>query len=130
MKMGELYQSADWKNEKHAPAIELPDSVKKGEPVEGKVSIGKEIGHPNKTEHHIEWFEVYFKPEGGKFPYLIGRFEFTAHGASAQGPDTSTVYSEPSAVFSFKTEKPGVIIAVSSCNVHGLWESSKKLKVE
>ena len=130
MKMGELYQSADWKNEKHAPVIEVPETVKKGEPVIGTVSVGKEIPHPNKTEHHIEWIEVYFKPEGEKFPYLIGRFEFAAHGASAQGPDTSTVYTEPRATFAFRTEKPGVMIAVSSCNIHGLWESSMNIGVE
>ncbi|MEI6156966.1 MAG: desulfoferrodoxin family protein, partial [Atribacterota bacterium] len=28
---GELFQSADWKQEKHVPVIEGPDSVKKGE---------------------------------------------------------------------------------------------------
>lgn len=130
MKMGELYQNADWKAEKHAPAIEAPEKVKKGEAVKGTVSVGKEIAHPNTTAHHIEWIELYFKPEGEKFPYMIGRFVFASHGASAQGADTSTVYSDPEASFSFKTEKPGVLIAASSCNVHGLWESEKKLDVE
>ena len=45
-------QHADWKNEKHVPVIECPDTVKKEELFEVKASIGKEISHPNTTEHH------------------------------------------------------------------------------
>ncbi|MBN1269655.1 MAG: class II SORL domain-containing protein [Kiritimatiellae bacterium] len=126
----DLFQSADWKAEKHVPVIEAPDKAKKGEPVKVAVTVGKEIAHPNKTEHHISWIAVYFHPQGEKFPYEIGKIEFSAHGASTQGPDTSTVYTSPTAVVSFKTEKPGVILAASYCNIHGLWQSAKPLAVE
>ena len=68
-------------------------------------------------------------PDGEKYPYQIGRAEFTAHGASAEGPDTSTVYTHHEATVSFKTSKPGTIMASSYCNIHGLWNSSKKLSV-
>jgi superoxide reductase len=127
--MKELYQSADWKKEKHVPAIEAADRAKKGEAVQVAVSVGKEIPHPNKTEHHIRWIEVYFHPDGAKFPLQIARFDFTAHGESADGPDTSTIYASPSATCSFKTDKTGTILAASYCNIHGLWESSKRLEV-
>ena len=126
----DLYQSADWKKEKHAPVIEAPDSVKKGDAVPVAVSVGKEIPHPNTTPHHIRWIEVYFQPEGGKFPFQVARFDFTAHGESPDGPDTSTVYASPSVQCSFKTEKPGTIMASSYCNIHGLWESSRKLVIQ
>jgi superoxide reductase len=126
----DLLQSADWKAEKHVPVIESPDKVKKGELFKVTVSVGKEIAHPNKTEHHIRWISVYFQPKGEKFPYQIGKAEFTAHGESVQGPDTSTVYTHHEAVLSFKTEKPGTIYASSYCNIHGLWESSKEITVE
>jgi superoxide reductase len=126
----ELLQSADWKTEKHVPVIEAADSAKKQGSVAVTVSVGKEIAHPNTTEHHIAWIEVYFLPKGEKFPYQIARSEFTSHGASAQGPNTSTVFSEPKAALSFKTEKSGTILASSYCNIHGLWESSKELTVE
>jgi len=126
----ELFQDADWKIEKHAPVIEAPDAVKKGEKVKVTVSVGKEIAHPNKAEHHIGWIDVYFHPDGEKFPYQIGKIEFAAHGASAQGPDTSTVYTAPEAIVSFKTEKSGTILASSYCNIHGLWEGSKKITVQ
>jgi superoxide reductase len=127
--MKELYQSADWKKEKHVPVIESADKVKKGDAVQISVSVGKEIAHPNTTAHHIRWIEVYFHPDGAKFPLQIARFDFTAHGESAEGPDTSTVYANPHAGCSFKTEKAGTLLASSYCNIHGLWESSKRLEV-
>lgn len=126
----ELFQSADWKSEKHIPVIQLQEKVKKGEFFKVTVSVGKEIPHPNTTEHHIAWIEIYFLAKGEKFPYQIGRFEFSAHGASTQGPNTSTVYTHPQVICNFKTEKPGTIFASSYCNIHGLWESSQELNVE
>jgi superoxide reductase len=125
-----LLQSADWKKEKHVPLIEVPDKVKKGQIFQVKASVGKEIAHPNKTEHHIRWITIYFQPKEGKFPYQIGRAEFTAHGESTEGPDTSTIYTHHEAVLSFKTDKPGTIYAVSYCNIHGLWQNSKEIEVE
>ncbi len=123
----ELIQSGDWKGEKHVPVIEIKGEPKAGEPITVEVSVGKEIPHPNTTAHHIAWIEVYFLPEGGKFPYLIGRYDFAAHGAGAQGADTSGVYTEPAVVTTFKTEKPGKILALSYCNIHGLWSGEADL---
>jgi superoxide reductase len=125
-----IFQTADWKSEKHVPAIDAPQKVKKQELVEIKVAVGKEIAHPNTTEHHIRWIAVYFLPKGEKFPYQLGKFEFGAHGESIQGPNTSTIFTQPAAVCAFKTEKPGTILASSYCNIHGLWESSVELGVE
>ncbi|HDI11313.1 MAG TPA: hypothetical protein ENF77_03190 [Candidatus Acetothermia bacterium] len=127
MPIGELVQRADWKKEKHVPVIEAPERVEPGKPFQVTVSVGKEIPHPNTTEHHIAWISVYFHPEGEKFPYQVARFEFAAHGASTQGPNTSTVYTEPVATFVMRTEKPGTLYAVSLCNIHGLWEASRRI---
>ncbi len=126
----EVYQSGDWKAEKHVPVIEGPAKAKKGEAVTIKVGIGNEIAHPNTTEHHIRWIAVYFLPDGGKFPVELGKFDFTAHGASAEGPNTSTIFTDPQVSVQFKTEKPGTVLATSYCNIHGLWESSQALAVE
>ncbi|MBD3345894.1 MAG: Neelaredoxin [Chitinivibrionales bacterium] len=125
----DLFQSADWKTEKHVPVIEAPDSGKKSEYIQVNVTIGKEVAHPNKTEHHIRWIGVYFHPEGSKFPYEIGKVEFAAHGASTEGPDTSGVYTHHGASVSFKADKPGTILASSYCNIHGLWQNSKKIDI-
>lgn len=125
--ISDLYQSADWKKEKHIPVIEvLERDVNKGIKIE--ISVGKEIKHPNTTAHHIVWIEVYFLPDGEKFPYQIGRYDFLAHGASTEGPDTSSVYTEPVIQTTFKTSKGGKIFATSYCNIHGLWENSTELK--
>ena len=129
-KIGELVQEADWKSEKHVPVIECADAAKADELFEVKVTIGKEIAHTNTTEHHINWITLFFLPEGEKFPHQIARYEFVAHGASAQGPNTSTVYTHHSAAGWMKTSKPGTLIAVSMCNIHGLWQSSKDFKLK
>lgn len=126
----DLFQSADWKTEKHVPVIEAPKTVKKGEYFKIIVTVGKEIPHPNKTEHHIRWIEVYFQPEKEKFPYQIGQIAFTSHGESVQGPDTSSVYTHSEVSLSFKTDKPGTILASAYCNVHGLWESAVDIAVK
>ncbi|MDO8663182.1 MAG: class II SORL domain-containing protein [Candidatus Omnitrophota bacterium] len=125
----DLLQSADWKTEKHVPVIEAQDLAKKGEFFKITVSVGKEIPHPNKTEHYISWIGVYFQPQGEKYPYQIAKTEFTSHGASINGADTSTVYTHPEMSAVFKTDKPGVIYASSYCNIHGLWQSSRELKI-
>jgi len=126
----DLFQSADWKKEKHVPVIEGPDKVKKGALLKLTVSVGKEIAHPNTTEHYIKWIEIYFLPQGEKFPYQIGKFEFATHGESVQGPNTSTIYTHPEIVCSFKTDKAGAILASSYCTIHGLWQGAKNIAVE
>jgi superoxide reductase len=126
---GELFQTADWKTEKHVPVIDCPDKVKAGELFPLKVTMGKGIAHPNTTDHHIRWISVYFHPEGEKFPYQVGHFEFTAHGESVEGPDKSSVYTHHEVSLSMKTGKPGVIYATALCNIHGLWRSEKEIKV-
>lgn len=124
----ELIQSADWKAEKHVPVIEIIKKAEKDKPVEINVSIGKEIAHPNTTAHHINWIELYFLADGEKFPYMISRTEFGAHGASVEGPDTSSIYTHPSVNVNLITEKSGIIYAFSYCNIHGLWTNSEALK--
>ncbi|MFH1191268.1 MAG: class II SORL domain-containing protein [Candidatus Omnitrophota bacterium] len=126
----DLWQFADWKTEKHVPVIEGPDKITKGQVLTIEVSVGKQIAHPNTTEHHIKFIELYFIATNEKFPYQLARFEFNTHGESGQGPNTSTIFSEPKAASVFKTEKSGVIMAMACCNIHGLWRSEKEVKVE
>jgi superoxide reductase len=128
-KLGERFQSADWKKEKHVPVIECPSEVKAGELFEVKVTLGKEIAHPNTTEHHIRWIQVFFHPDGEKFSYQVGYFEFCAHGESTAGSNQGPVYMHHAAAFSMKIDKPGVLYALALCNIHGLWESAKEIKL-
>jgi superoxide reductase len=121
-----LTQTADWKTEKHVPVIEVSNKVKS---IGVNITVGKEIPHPNTTEHHIVWVSLFFQPKGDKFPIELGKVEFSAHGASAAGPNTSTVYTQSSACFDFKTDKPGVLTAFAYCNVHGLWGNTLDVSI-
>ena len=128
-KIGTLIQEADWKIEKHVPVIECANSIKTDEVFKVTVGLGKEIAHPNTTEHHIRWISIFFLPEDEKFPYHIGRYEFNAHGESAKGPNTSSVYTHHEVTTAFKTGKPGTILALALCNIHGLWQSAKEINL-
>ncbi|MDA8433048.1 MAG: class II SORL domain-containing protein [Nitrospiraceae bacterium] len=127
--LGELLQTQDWKKEKHVPVIDCPDSVKSGEKFQVTVTVGKEIAHPNTTEHHIRWVQVFFHPEGEKYAHQLANCEFTAHGESAAGPNQGPAYTDHSVTVSVALTKPGTVVAVNLCNIHGLWESSKDISV-
>ncbi|MEM7817099.1 MAG: desulfoferrodoxin family protein [Candidatus Aenigmatarchaeota archaeon] len=126
MGISNIIQSADWSKEKHVPVIEVKS---KTDLIEIEVSVGKQIPHPNTTEHHIRFIEVYFLADGEKFAYQLGRFEFGAHQESTQGPNTSTIFTEPKVNLFFKTSKSGTIFALAYCNIHGLWENQLKLEL-
>jgi superoxide reductase len=128
-RLGEHYKTADWKAEKHVPVIEAPAEVKAGEMFHVKVTLGKEITHPNTTEHHIRWIKVYFHPDGGKFTYEVGSFDFSAHGESVNGPNTGPVYTHSEVAFSMKLNEPGTLYALAFCNIHGIWEYAHEIKV-
>lgn len=122
MKIGTMYQSGDWKGEKHVPVIHAPETAKKGEEIEVKVLVGEEIPHPNTFEHYIAWIKVYFKADDGKFPVEVATFSFAAHGESE-------MLTSPFGVLKFKVPSSGSIIAASYCNIHGLWENSAAISV-
>ena len=66
MKFANVMKTDDWKKEKHVPVIDCQDKVKQGETLAVEISVGKEIAHPNTTEHHIRWIKLYFMPVDGK----------------------------------------------------------------
>ena len=128
--LNELIKQDDWKKEKHVPVIECDDQVKAGEKFCVTVTIGKEVDHPNTTEHHIRWVGLCFLPEGEQIPIQVGHCEFTAHGESTKGANQGPVYTHHSACVCMKTAKPGTLLAMSYCNIHGLWQSSKALAIK
>ena len=122
MKIGDKIQSADWKAEKHVPVIEAPVKVNADEWFEVKVSVGKQIPHPNTLEHHIRWIQLYFQPKDSKLVFLLGQAEFSAHGEA-------TTFTNPDAHFTVKVNGSGTLLALSLCNIHGLWENSHQVAV-
>lgn len=81
------------------------------------------------TEHHIRWIQLYFHAEGDKFRYQVGSFEFTAHGEAVDGADKGPVYTHHSVTARVKIKKPGTLLATSLCNIHGLWENAKEIRL-
>lgn len=128
MAISELYKQADWKSEKHVPVIECADSAAAGAALEVKLCVGKEIAHPNTTAHHIRWIKLYYKPEGGTV-YEAASLDFAVHGESGKGADEGPALAEPFGSVTLKLKSSGTLIATSYCNIHGLWESSKEIKV-
>ena len=76
--------------EKHVPYIQIDKGHKEGRDIV-RVVVGHEVPHPNTLEHHIAWMELLFHPDGSGVPYVIGRYDLQAHGASGEGPNTGTV---------------------------------------
>lgn len=103
------------KVESHIPKIEAPPEVKAGEPFEVKIKVGP---HPNTVEHSIRRIEVYFYEESRAFnPTRIVTI------------DLEPVYSEPEIVVKLRLTRSGILYAIGYCNLHGLWESRKEIKV-
>jgi len=129
MPIADGIQTADWNAEKHAPVIECPASAGVNERITISASVGKEIAHPNTTEHYISWIQIFYKPEGEKFTVHLADAKFTAHAESAAGTNEGSALSEPAVSVDVKLKKSGTIIALSYCNIHGLWESEQKITI-
>ena len=128
MAVHDYIKSGDFATEKHVPVIETVDTVKAGETFHVTLSVGKDIAHPNTVEHHIEWIKLYFVAEGTQLPYEVGELSFNVHGDGAtanEGP----VHAVSAGTLAVSLNKSGKLIAVSYCNIHGLWESEKAITV-
>lgn len=119
--LGAYVKTADWKNEKHVPAITAPAAVESGKPFEVEIAVGKEIPHPNTVEHYIAWIALHFVPEGSPVSVELGRMDFSAHGPA--------VATAPTAKFLVQVASAGKLYATAYCNLHGLWSSSASVAV-
>ena len=121
-------KTADWKAEKHAPMIEAPDEAAAGRTVTVTAHLGAAIAHPNTPMHHIAWMSLYYLPEGAKQAIQLAHQEFTAHAASMTdrpGP----ALTQPRMVADVQLAESGTLLAMAYCNLHGLWQSSKPIRV-
>lgn len=98
---------------KHVPVITAPDTVKKGEPFEVKVEVGKYHDHPNQHQHFIQWIELLLDEN------RLGKVSLQ----SEKG--------EPTIMFTAQLQHSGNLIALEHCNLHGTWKSfEKEIRVE
>ena len=126
--LGAFVKSADWKTEKHVPAISAPESVKAGEAFDVEVSVGREIPHPNTPAHHIAWIALHYVPEGSGASIELGRVELGAHAQSAT-QDEGPARTIPCAKIRVSLSKSGTLHATAYCNIHGLWTSQAAVTV-
>lgn len=90
---------------KHTPVIEAPSKVKKGDPFEVVVEVGRHIKHPNENAHYIEWIELF---SGDTF---LARVDLV--------PRLST----PKVKLMIALDHPHPLVAKERCNLHGQWQS-------
>ncbi|MCJ7424408.1 class II SORL domain-containing protein [Candidatus Bathyarchaeota archaeon] len=103
------------KIESHTPKIEASESVNAGKLSEVRIVIGP---HPNTIEHSIRRIELYVGEENRPFnPVLLAVVDLTP------------VYNDPDIKLNLKLSKSGTLYAVGYCNLHGLWEGHKEIKV-
>ena len=121
MSISNFIKSGDWKSEKHVPAISIPENLAADEFFEVKLSVGEEIAHPNTLEHHIAWYKLFYLQEGSQVIVEFASNNFVAHGELDN-------YSDYSFTTRIKLPKPGKLIALSYCNIHGLWENELDIR--
>ncbi len=113
MQLGELIKGATQEGkEKHVPVIELVDCQGCGQRVV-KITVGKDVAHPNTVEHHIKWIMLFGVKEG-----------IAVHLATF---DLGPTYGIPTVVTHANLAGLSELVAVEYCNVHGLWEGSYPL---
>lgn len=121
MTIANFIKSGDWKAEKHVPVITIPENIVANEFFEVKLSVGEEISHPNTLEHHIAWYKLFYVQEGSQVIVELASNNFVAHGELDN-------YNDYSFTTKIKLPKPGKLIALSYCNIHGLWENEMDVK--
>jgi len=111
-----LSEPAAGKAKSHMPQVTAPNTVKAGEPFKVTITIGP---HPNQAQHSIRWIEVYYSEEGRDFnPVFLARVELAPE------------YAEPQVELTFRLKRTGTLHVLGYCNLHGVWEATKHIKVE
>lgn len=97
---------------KHLPVIDAPDTVKKGKPFAITIEVGKLLKHPNENIHYIEWIELFADNH-----LFISKVELIP------------VVGTPKATLTISLNESHTLKARARCNLHGIWEYSKEIKV-
>ncbi len=99
--------------QKHLAVIEVPSEIKSEQFFNLRIKVG-EIEHPNENGHFIQWIELYVGD------VYLGRF------------DLAPVMTKPEVTIPLSIahgNRKTVLRAVSRCNLHGMWESTKEIEV-
>ncbi len=94
----------------HVPQINAPDAVKPGVPFEVEVRIGEKI-HEMIPTHYIDWVDLYADD------IFLTKFILTPN------------FTQPICKVTLTINKSATLRAIEHCNLHGLWEGTKQIKV-
>ena len=102
--------AADETQEKHVPSIKIKECDSCPDP---QITISV-VKHPNTVEHHIDWLQLYGVKEKGPIVHLL-----TA--------SLVPVVADACAHVCIKKGEFKSLVALSYCNLHGLWENKVDL---
>ncbi|MFX0091579.1 MAG: desulfoferrodoxin family protein [Candidatus Hodarchaeota archaeon] len=100
---------------KHDITIIAPDSVKAGVFFDVELKVGEVMTHPNMPGHFIQYIELYSGDA------LISRYQMDA--ATISTPNVKLIIQLPKWAAS-------ELIVRERCNLHGVWEARKSIKIE
>jgi len=99
--------------DRHTPFVFCDDTVKKGEKIKVKVSMGDEYKHPDDYDHYISTIQLWNRET------LMTQVHFTP-GAFGNQPTHVEVDFYVAANVSMN------LTAMAVCTKHGLWQSEEK----
>lgn len=94
----------------HVPMIMAPDTAETGKPFEVEIQVGEKM-HEMIPTHYIDWVDLYADE------IFLTKIILTPNFTQARFRATLTL------------NKSSTLRAIEHCNLHGLWEGTKQIKV-
>ncbi len=95
---------------KHSPVIKVPEKIKAGEPFDVEIEIGG-VSHPMERGHYIGWLQLF----ADEIPIVTVAFQ--------------PAVSRPKAMLTIALEESATLRVLESCNLHGVWESTRNISL-
>lgn len=95
----------------HVPRISAPDTIKPGVPFEVEVRVGEKL-HEMIPTHYIDWIDLYADD------IFLTKFILTPN------------FTQPICKMMLTLNKSATLRALEHCNLHGLWEGTKQVKIK
>ncbi len=93
----------------HVPQIKAPDSFKSGVPFEVEIRVGEKL-HEMIPTHYIDWIDLYADD------IFLTKFILTPN------------FTQPICKVMVTINKSATLRAIEHCNLHGLWEGTKRIE--
>lgn len=95
----------------HVPQIMAPNSIHVGKPFEVEIRVGEKL-HEMLPSHYIDWVDLYADD------IFLAKFILTPN------------FTNPVCKVVLSLNSNATLRAIEHCNLHGLWEGTKKITVQ